>query len=385
MTRPIVVINALSAVTGGGLTYARNLLARLDPDAPIDVKVLIAPRQRDALPDGPYEKIECPFPSYSIVHQLLWERVAIPRLLSRLGANVYYVLSGTLAARPRGNCISVVAFRNVLPFSPDFVRRYGLTYTQLRLWTLRFTLARSFARADIVIFISKHGEEMIDRFVPNRHGRSVVIPHGVGDAFIRGDQPAPPDPRWPDGYVLYPSILDVYKAQTEVIEAWGLLRSRRETPEKLVLAGPEWPPYARKVRRKIVELGLEDEVVVLGPVNHAELPGLCQNAKLNVFASRLENCPNILLELLASGRPILSSDDPPMPEFGGEAAEYFDATDAAELAEKLADLIDDEERQAQMARAAEERAQLYRVDGAIARTWDLLTSLATGGGPKPGA
>jgi len=155
------------------------------------------------------------------------------------------------------------------------------------------------------------------------------------------------------------------------------LRDERETPEKLVLAGPEWPPYAAKLRRRIRELGLEDEVVLLGPVDHGRLPGLCQNAKLNIFASRLENCPNILLELLASGQPILCSTDPPMPEFGGDAVLYFDATDPRQLRDRIASVIDDAERRERLGAAARERSRLYQVDESMRRTWDLLTSLAT--------
>lgn len=376
MKRARIVVNALSAVTGGGLTYARNLLAHIDPDAGLDVTVLAAPRQVATLPPGDFDVHECRFASHSIVHQLLWERFAAPRLVSQLDADVYYVLSGTLAAKPGGRCRSVVGFRNVLPFTPEFIQRYWPSYTWLRLHTLRHTQSRSFAAADAVIFISEHGRAMIDAVVPQRSGRSVVIPHGVGEAFIRSGKPPAPDPRWPDGYVFYPSILDVYKAQLEVVEAWAGLRALRKTPEKLVLAGPEWPPYANRVRARIDELGLRDEVVLLGPVNHAALPGLCQNAKLNVFASRLENCPNILLELLASGRPILCSDDPPMPEFGGDAVVYFDATDAGDLRDRLAELIDDEGRREALGAAAEERSRRYRVDDAMRRTWDLIRSLA---------
>jgi glycosyltransferase involved in cell wall biosynthesis len=232
----------------------------------------------------------------------------------------------------------------------------------------------------MVIFISEHGQSVIESLVPMRAGRSVVIPHGVGAAFVRDENrpEASGDPRWPDGYVFYPSIIDVYKAQLEVIEAWSGLRQRRDTREKLVLAGPEWPPYAARVRRKIEQLGLEDEVVLLGPVGHDELPSLCQNAKINIFASRLENCPNILLELLASSRPILCSSDPPMPEFGGDAVVYFDPTRSVELTERLAALIDDEPRLRQLGEAAESHSALYQVDDAMRKTWELLYSLAIG-------
>lgn len=373
---PTIVINALSASGGGGLTYAQNLMRTLPPDLSAEVILLGTPRQRKTIPEGRYRFVECPFASKGIVQQLVWERFALPGLLRRLGADLYYVLSGTLAARPPSGCRSVVAFRNLLPFTPEFIRRYPIGYTWLRLWTLRYTQTRSFARADLVIFVSEFGRSVIDALLPNRSGETAVIPHGVGEAFIKKPGDAPVPSRWPEGYVFYPSILDVYKAQLEVVAAWAKLRSRRDTGEKLVLAGPEWPPYGQEVRRRIDHLGLSDEVIWLGPVGHDELPGLCRNAKINVFASRLENCPNILLELLASGRPILCSTDPPMPEFGGDAVVYFDATDAEQLANLLGELIDDEARLSELGERAERRSERYRVGEAMRQTWETLVGFA---------
>ena len=373
-----IVVNALSARTGGGLTYARNFLARIEPRGGIKISVLAAPWQREMLPDGPYEFVSCGFAGRGIVHQLLWERFVLPRLLRRLSADVYYVLSGTLAGRTPAGCKSVVAFRNLLPFTPEFRRCYPLGYIRLRLAVLRVTQARSMQRADLVIFVSEHGRDVIGELLPNRRGRTVVIPHGVGGDFVID---APPEgdgdrSRWPGGYVFYASILDVYKAQIEVVEAWAALRRRCPTPEKLVLGGPEFEPYGERVRRRIAELSLEDEVVMIGPVSHAELVPLYRGAIVNVFASRCENCPNILLEALASGRPIVCSTDPPMPEFGGDAVLYFDPPKPEQLTDQLARLLDDPESRRRLGRAAHEHSREYSVDRAMRETWQTLADLA---------
>jgi glycosyltransferase involved in cell wall biosynthesis len=214
--------------------------------------------------------------------------------------------------------------------------------------------------------------------VTEREGRAVVIPHGVGEAF-KGDVLAGDwNERWPDGYVLYVSILDVYKSQLEVVEAWNRVRAKRETREKLILAGPEYPPYARRVKRKIAELGLEDEVVLLGSVTHDFLPGLYRSSKVTVFASQCENCPNILLEAMAGGRPVLCSNDQPMPEFGVDAVVYFDPTDAVELSERLLEMLDDPERQQDYGDRAKRRSGDFRVDEAMRQTWESMLELANG-------
>jgi glycosyltransferase involved in cell wall biosynthesis len=377
-SRPRIVINTLSARTGGGLTYARNLLKHFEFEDRADVYVLVAPKRRHTLPDGPYTFIDCTFAGQNVIWRTLWEAIGLPRLLKRLEADVYYVLSGTLAAKPPAGCKSVVAFRNLLPFDHKNRRRYPHGYTRYRLWLIGQAQPRSFARADLVIFISEFGREVVEAIVTEREGRAVVIPHGVGEAF-KGDVLAGDwNERWPDGYVLYVSILDVYKSQLEVVEAWNRVRAKRETREKLILAGPEYPPYARRVKRKIAELGLEDEVVLLGSVTHDFLPGLYRSSKVTVFASQCENCPNILLEAMAGGRPVLCSNDQPMPEFGVDAVVYFDPTDAVELSERLLEMLDDPERQQDYGDRAKRRSGDFRVDEAMRQTWESMLELANG-------
>jgi glycosyltransferase involved in cell wall biosynthesis len=359
------------------VTYINSLLERLHPENGIDVFVLAAPAQEGLIISGPASLLECESAGRSVMHRIFWEWCALPRLLRTLGADVYYAPGGSLATKPPPGCRIAVAFRNLLPFSPKHRRLYPLGYTRLRLFLLRGVQAWSFARAHLVICISHHGRSVIDPFLRNPLGRSVVVPHGVSDAFFDEGNDHLPLGIPPLSYVLYVSTLDFYKAQVEVLEAWARLREIRDTPEKLVLAGPEFAPYGRRVRRRIDELGLADEVILTGPVPHEELPVLYKKAKVNLFASRCENCPNILLEALASGRPVISSSNPPMPEFGGDAVAYFEPTDPERLSGLLCDILDDPIRLRQMGEAARCRAQEFRIEESVRTTWKHLFDLAT--------
>ena len=134
--------------------------------------------------------------------------------------------------------------------------------------------------------------------------------------------------------------------------------------------------YLISVKKKIAELGLEDEVVLLGSVSHDELPGLYRSAKITVFASQCENCPNILLEAMAGSRPVLCSTDPPMPEFGVDAVVYFDPTNSVELADRLLEMLDDPEMLQRYGELAKRRSDDFRVDDAMRKTWQSLLELA---------
>ena len=84
-----------------------------------------------------------------------------------------------------------------------------------------------------------------------------------------------------------------------------------------------------------------------------------------MFPSLIENSPNILLEAMAYGAPVLAGKHDPMPEFGGSAVRYFDAFDSTAIAREISAALADEPGLAQMREAARARAQHY--------SWDVFT------------
>ena len=170
------------------------------------------------------------------------------------------------------------------------------------------------------------------------------------------------------------SFIDHYKAQLQVVQGFDLYR-KQGGKGKLILAGAEYRPYGDLVRQEIFIRGLTGEVILAGNVPHEELPAIYQHAKVNLFASFTENCPNILLEMMASGRPALVSNRPPMPEFGGDAVAYFDPSNPEDIAANLLELVHNEARQDQLAAAAMQRVAIHTWEAASAKTWEAITSV----------
>jgi glycosyltransferase involved in cell wall biosynthesis len=366
-----ILFSAVSARRGGGLTYIRNIVRAFPGGANNRLSVMSAD-PIEGLPEGPgIEWIKAPRwaakPISRFLFGAIYFRFFWPR---RREFDAIYFAGGSFDVALPPSVKTIVAFRNMLPFDLRSRRRYGLGWIRFRHWLLRYLQAWAFRRADLVIFISDFARQTIDRMVPNRANRSVVIPHGVSHTS------APLDPaivsRLPERFVLYLSIIDVYKAQVELVEAWAQLRQTHSPAEKLVLAGPEYPPYAKQVRRAIRRHGLEDEVILLGAVRHDQVSDLTSRAVLNLFLSACENCPNILLELMGAGRALLVSDRQPMPELGGPDLDYVDPYDVRAVAAGLARLLDDPTRRDRVALAARARGELYTWEQAGALTWQAI-------------
>ncbi len=378
-----VLINASSARQGGGQTYLHNLLAF--PPAESTAQIFVLAPDTLQLPHASNITrihLECSLDNPYV--RAMWEKTRLARLARELGADILFCPGGIIGARPPRGCKTVTMFRNMIPFDHMQRGKYPLGYQRVRNWILEKVMLQSMLRADLVIFISEYAHQVIESRAPGRLRASVTIPHGINSHFRITREGVPPRPSWlpSESYLLYVSTLDFYKAQLEVVRGYALLRKMRGTPEKLILAGPENPAYSRKVRAEITRLGLGSDVIIAGVIPYRELPAVYHHALINIFASESENCPNILLEALAAGRPVVCSSRPPMPEFGADAVQYFDPTAPDALAEQLLRLIEDPGLQSRLAAKAAAQAKFYDWQETARLTWNALAKLHQQGIPR---
>jgi glycosyltransferase involved in cell wall biosynthesis len=228
--------------------------------------------------------------------------------------------------------------------------------------------------ADLVIFLADFPRRLIESRLKGRLKKAKTIPHGLTECFKIDTAKPPPRPSWlpGNGYLLYVSIFDIYKNQMEVVRAFHCLKQRRQTPEKLLLAGFNSTDYGMRVINEIKRLRMQDDIILPGNIPYEELPSVYYHAKVNIFASECENCPNILLEALGAGRPLIVSDRPPMPEFGGDAVIYFDPSSPDDLADKISSFIDDPELVSKLSMQAKARSFTYDWGNTARLTWKAI-------------
>lgn len=335
-----IFINALALRAGGGQTHLFNILEHL-PNDPENTFYLLAPEnfkepQTSQLvrfrPLG-FEILDRPLVRF------FWERFVLPLFLKKMKIDVLFAPGGLILGKVPEGCKIVTACQNMMPFDHKQRAKYPYGYMRLRTYLLEGSFLKSFARSDLVVFISNFAKEKVSGLMkPGAIKNYIVAPSGINRLFVKKPGQLRPKPQAaPDSYLLYVSTIDVYKAQLEVIRGFSIYLQRHPiAQEKLLLVGSEYRPYANQVRELVAELGLSERVQLTGPLLLAELPAWYEHALVNIFASECENCPNILLEAMAAGRPMLVSDIEPMPEFGGDAVVYFDQTNPEDFAAKLA-------------------------------------------------
>jgi glycosyltransferase involved in cell wall biosynthesis len=168
-------------------------------------------------------------------------------------------------------------------------------------------------------------------------------------------------------YFLYVSSFFPYKRFDTVIKSYNLLPAEVKKEFKLVLVGTV---QNKKYFNELVELsrslGIEENVVFVPELSKNYLYRFYSDSEIFIFASSIENCPNILLEAMSSGCSILCSSDDPMPEFGSDSVEYFNSSDANELSSKILKLVNDPHFRLHLSKLSKLRAKNF--------SWELFTS-----------
>jgi glycosyltransferase involved in cell wall biosynthesis len=368
-----IVINAYSARQGGGQTYLINLLQHLPEQNPPQIEVF-APRSLQ-LPEHPcIRRVHASWPTENPLIRAAWERLVLPRYLKQTGADVLFCPGGLVGTKAPKGCKVVTMFRNMTPFDPIAMKAVPVGLQWVRLHMLRRLMLTSMRGADLTIFISGYARKVIEKLsrIPN----PLTIPHGVSEVFRLGDSLLPRPSAVGDlPYLLYVSKLDIYKHHTEVVKAYAMLPEQLRNAHPLILVGEAEGEQAQQLHALIRELGVEGYVRVLGAEPYKDLPGYYQNATANIFASSCENCPNIMLEALASGRPLLASDVEPMPEFGGRHIGYFSPFNPSSIETAMRKVLEDSSTAKSWAEGAWQQGSLYSWAKTAHETWRAIINL----------
>ena len=162
--------------------------------------------------------------------------------------------------------------------------------------------------------------------------------------------------------MLYVGTIEPRKNLDVLLDAWKLVQADFE----LVIAGPQGWGSEQTLAR------IRQEATYLGYVPEADLPGLVAGAAVFVYPSLYEGFGFPVVQAMAAGVPVITSNTSCLPEIAGDAAVLVDPRSPSEIASALTRLLDSESTRAQFGARGRERAGMFRWETCAARTLDFF-------------
>ncbi len=200
--------------------------------------------------------------------------------------------------------------------------------------------------SDAVITISQSAKEDIvnilgipaERVVVSYPGCDITAP--TDDELHRKDHPAVLELKLPDRYLLCLGTWEPRKNLPTLFRAIKLLHKRLVKENIfLCMSGMKGWKY-NDAESLIEELGIGDRINVLGYVKREWLPLLYARAEIFVYPSMYEGFGMPVVEAMACGTPVITTNVSSLPEAGGDAALLVDPKSVDELASAINKLLD---------------------------------------------
>ncbi len=366
-------INASRARSGGARAHLNGILSEFDSQVYGIHKIhLFAFKDLlDGLPNFPWLVKHCPVElSKGLFVQLWWEKFCLPMMLADVGCDILLNVDAGSICRFMP---SITMSRDMLSYEPGEMDRYKFSLARVRLLALKHVQNAAFRHATGVIFLTNHAAHVIQKSCGKLENVK-IIPHGVSDLFR--DKTANDDRRNNDGVIrlLYVSNVDLYKHQWHVVVAVEILRLRGVKVHLTLIGGGDGPASER-LNRQIIKSDPEGEYVKCLPfLQHEKIPDQLACADIFVFASSCENMPNTLVEAMAAGLPIVSSDRGPMPEILGDAGLYFNPESPDSIASAIYKMASNTSMRLRLSRKSKLKSDHYSWKICAEQTWRFVSS-----------
>ena len=282
------------------------------------------------------------------------QRCLLP-LLPTFRAKVFHALNQRLDRRLAARTVSTFHDLFVMTgeySSPEFRERFS---RQAR------TAA---AHSDLIIAVSEFTAEQVTTLLGIDRARIRVVPHGVKRTTSKGNISREP-------MILFVGALQIRKNIARLVEAFESLPAGW----KLVLAGSGGGYKAPEILRRIEASERSRDIEVTGYVSRERLDELFARASIFAFPSLDEGFGIPVLEAMAAGVPVVTSENSALEEIGKGAAMLVDPVRAESIADGLRRLIADDQLRASMIAAGYERSKAYTWRRSIEATYNVYKEL----------
>ncbi len=287
----------------------------------------------------------------------LWEQVTLPKVANELNLDILHCTSNTAPIRCK--IPLVLTLHDIIFLEPRDKNNKSL-YQNMGWLYRRLVVPKILKKCERIITVSNFEKDNIISKLNIPEAQMAMIYNGYNDWF----KPISDTKSVYQKYIEKPSYFfflgntDPKKNTERTLIAYSNYLKQSSVKRKLLMADLDKAYLNGIVERNHIE-NILPSIVMPGYIVNSDLPYIYNNAFAFLYTSLRESFGIPLLEAMACGTPVITSNTSSMPEIGGKEAILINPENPNEMTEKMLQLENDQAFYDQQKKIGLERAQLF--------------------------
>lgn len=266
-----------------------------------------------------------------------WEQISLPRAVKKYKCDILHCTSNT--APIFAPCPVIITLHDIIYIeSLNLFKRGATMYQRFGSLYRRLIVPIVSKKAKEIVTVSNFEKERIKEIM-GLNNNLCAIYNGVGEHFTKITDSQILDNtknkyNLPDNFLFFLGNTDPKKNTPNVLKAFALFNKRVNKKYKLVMLDYD-KDALNLILADINEVWLNDYIHLTGYVPNTELPKIINLCHIFLYPSLRESFGIPILEGMACGVPVITSNTSSMPEIAGDGALFSDPYDATDIAEKI--------------------------------------------------
>lgn len=296
--------------------------------------------------------IELACPSYP-----LWEQWALPRAAKKYGVEILHCTSNT--APIWCNIPLVLTLHDIIFLEPRDKKNHSL-YQNMGWLYRRLDVPRILNKCRRIITVSNFEMENIISKLGILRERMAMIYNGYNNWFKPIEETSDVTKKYisDEGYFFFLGNTDPKKNTERTLVAYSKYLQQSDVKRKLLMADLDAEYLNGIIQRNHIE-NIKEHILMPGYIVNSDLPYIYNGAFAFLYTSLRESFGIPLLEAMACGTPVITSNTSSMPEIAGHNAILVNPESSDEIAEMMLQLERDEDFYEKQKAIGLERAKLF--------------------------
>lgn len=277
------------------------------------------------------------------------------------------------------SCKRLITLHDIIYLENSKCSYGGSIYQKIGKWYRRQIVPVVIKKAEMLITVSASEQRTIENFAPELKGKVSYIYNAVSSHFM--SKPAehtltsalkyklPAEP-----YLLFHGNTDPKKNTINVLKAFDIFKRKSGSKIKLVITDLSSGVLNQLLKNHHLS-DLKSEIHLTNYVHNSEMPDLYNRALIYLYLSLRESFGIPILEAMACGTPVITSDCAAMPEIAGGSALLANPASPEKIADAISILYKDEKLRLMYSQKGMERVTNFNWHTSVEKLLKLYSTL----------